>query len=182
MHATLLPEKSPTRQRPKAYFVIVAHAPLASALKDACLHVFEDAQSCVFSLDVQASDSQESGLEKLEQLFASDALRAAEKGGAPMVLLSDVFGASPSNIATRYLESLPKARLNSSRMLVGVNLPMLFRLLSYRHEEIASLVQKGLAGAIQSIMSVGNSPRQNQSHQFHPRRGDHAATNYHHQQ
>jgi len=62
--------------------------------------------------------------------------------------LTDLFGATPSNIAAR-LASLPRVRV-----LAGANLPMLVRAVCYRSIPLDTLVDKALAGGIKGIQAV----------------------------
>jgi len=72
--------------------LIVAHTPLASALRDCALHVFPDCASGVMALDVLPDESPEQSLAK-----ARAAMQAL--GTDSVLLLSDVFGATPCNVA-----------------------------------------------------------------------------------
>jgi PTS system ascorbate-specific IIA component len=49
-----------------------------------------------------------------------------------------------------------------SRLVAGVNLPMLLRTVNYCHEPLDVLVARALAGGTQSIMQVAVTAPQNQ--------------------
>jgi mannose PTS system EIIA component len=69
--------------------------------------------------------------------------------GSGVLVLSDIYGATPSNIATRLL--VP----GSVEGIAGVNLPMLIRALTYREEAgLASLIDKALSGAAEGIVRM----------------------------
>jgi mannose PTS system EIIA component len=51
----------------------------------------------------------------------------------------------------------------SSRLITGVNLPMLLRAVSYRHEPIEALVSRAVVGGTQGVMQVAVTAPQNQS-------------------
>jgi PTS system ascorbate-specific IIA component len=125
--------------------VIIAHAPLASALRACVAHVFPDKLPQVQAVDVQPDDSPEQSLAK-----ALDA--AAQFGGKPLLLLSDVLGATPCNVAKELLKAL-KAE-GQTRLLVGVNLPMLWRAVNYQHEPLDALVLRALQSGSQGVMEV----------------------------
>jgi PTS system mannose-specific IIA component len=55
-------------------------------------------------------------------------------------VLTDVFGATPSNIAQRLVEG------RQARLVTGVNLPMLLRCVCYRGEALDALVQRAIVG------------------------------------
>lgn len=133
---------------------IIAHAPLASALHECVLHVFPDHAEGVASLDVEANTPPEDTLalaqRKLEQLGTSHTL-----------VLVDVFGATPCNVAQKLVDGV------HSKLITGVNLPMLLRTISYLHESIDSLVARALVGASQGVMQVAITAPQNQAPRHH---------------
>ena len=129
---------------------IIAHAPLAAALRQCVLHVFPDSAAGVVALDVQANMPPEETLAQarimLEQLGTPDTL-----------VLVDVFGATPCNVAQKLVDGV------HTKLITGVNLPMLLRTVSYLHEPIDALVARALVGATQGVMQVAISAPQNQT-------------------
>lgn len=120
---------------------IIAHAPLASALRDCVLHVFPESACAVLALDVRPSASPEDSL--------SQARAVVQEAGLPDVLVvTDVAGATPCNVAERLVDGL------HARLIAGVNLPMLLRMVSYRHQGIDALVQYAMQGATQGVVQV----------------------------
>ncbi len=83
---------------------------------------------------------------QLLQTAETELTRLMEDNGA--LVLTDLFGATPSNIAAR-LASLPRVRV-----LAGANLPMLVRAVCYRSIPLDTLVDKALAGGIKGIQAV----------------------------
>ena len=130
--------------------LIVAHAPLASALRDCALHVFPECAEGVQALDIAPNASPEESL-----VLAKAAM--AQLNTTEVLLLSDVFGATPSNVAQKLNDGI------DTRMLAGVNLPMLLRSVCYRHETLDALAARAQAGGSQGIMPVGSTAPQNQS-------------------
>lgn len=129
---------------------IIAHAPLATALRQCVLHVFPDSAASVVSLDVQANMPPEETLAQarimLEQLGSPDTL-----------VLVDVFGATPCNVAQKLVDGV------HTKLITGVNLPMLLRTVSYLHESMEALVARALVGATQGVMQVAITAPQNQT-------------------
>jgi PTS system ascorbate-specific IIA component len=129
---------------------IIAHAPLASALRQCVLHVFPDSAASLVALDVQPNMPPEETLAQarimIEQLGTSHAL-----------VLVDVFGATPCNVAQKLVDGL------HTKLITGVNLPMLLRTVSYRQESIDALVARALVGATQGVMQVAVTAPQNQT-------------------
>jgi PTS system ascorbate-specific IIA component len=134
--------------------LIIAHAPLASALLAAVLHVFPDAAPGILALDVPPS-------EPPDVTVAAAVALLAELGTPNTLVLTDVFGATPCNVAQRVVDGV------HSRLIAGVNLPMLLRTVNYRQEALDVLVTRALAGGTQSIMQVAVTAPQNQQRKNH---------------
>jgi PTS system ascorbate-specific IIA component len=61
-----------------------------------------------------------------------------------------------------------------SRLITGVNLPMLLRSVSYRHEPLETLVSRAMVGGTQGVMQVAVTAPQNQPQRKHdPDERDH---------
>ena len=86
-----------------------------------------------------------------EQILA-DARQAAREldGGDGVLVLTDLYGATPSNIACR-LHSHHELRVVS-----GLNLPMLIRVLNYPDLDLEALQQKAVSGGRDGIMTCNN--------------------------
>jgi PTS system ascorbate-specific IIA component len=74
-------------------------------------------------------------------------LRSLDEGGG-VLILSDVYGATPSNIACKLL--MP----GKVEGVAGVNLPMLVRALTYRNEALKTVVAKAVSGGIEGVMQM----------------------------
>ncbi len=130
--------------------LIVAHAPLASALRACVLHVFPDHGDAVSALDVQPNVPPEESLAQARALMR-------QLGQPNTLVLTDVFGATPCNVAQRLVDGV------RSKLITGVNLPMLLRTVSYRHESLDALVSRALIGATQGVIQVAVTAPQNQA-------------------
>ena len=129
---------------------IIAHAPLASALRQCVLHVFPDDVSAVVAFDVQPDSPPEVTLTEAAQ--ALNHLAAA-----PTLVLADLFGATPCNVAQKLVAG------RSATLIAGVNLPMLLRAVSYRRESLDTMAARAMAGGTQGVMQVAVSVPQNQA-------------------
>ncbi len=130
--------------------LLIAHAPLASALRACVLHVFPEVEGSLSALDVVANEPPEDTL--------ATARTMVQQLDAPGVLvLTDVFGATPCNVAQKLVDGV------HSKLVAGVNLPMLLRTVNYRHESLDLLVARALAGGSQCIMQVAVSAPLNQT-------------------
>ena len=134
--------------------LIIAHAPLASALRACVLHVYPDAASAVLALDVAPQESPDQSLGYAKALLVT-------LGTSDALVLTDVFGATPCNVAQKLIDG------QRSKLVAGVNLPMLLRTVNYRQESLDLLVTRAVAGGTQSIMQVAVTAPQNQSRKQH---------------
>jgi len=133
---------------------IIAHAPLASALRQCVLHVFPDNAPGVAALDVQPNMPP-------EETLAQARIMLAQLGTSHALVLTDVFGATPCNVAQKLVDGV------HSKLITGINLPMLLRTVSYRHESLDALVSRALIGATQGVMQVAITAPQNQVRRNH---------------
>ena len=125
--------------------LIIAHAPLAHALRQCALLVFPDCGPHVAAIDVQPNLPPEETLS-----MARIAMDQLEKQPAVqgVLVLTDIFGATPSNVAQKLVDGV------KSRLITGVNLPMLLRAVSYRNEALDALVSRAVIGGTQGVMQV----------------------------
>ena len=138
--------------------LLIAHAPLANALRQCALHVFPDCGPAVTAIDVQPNLSP-------DETFATARIALEQLCRAPQVdgvlVLADIFGATPSNVAQKLVDGV------STRLITGVNLPMLLRSVSYRHEPLDTLVSRAVVGGTQGVMQVAITAPQNQPRRNH---------------
>ena len=138
--------------------LIIAHAPLAHALRSCALHVFPDCGAHVAAIDVQPNLPPEETLATariaMSQLGQGDHIKG-------ILVLADIFGATPSNVAQKLVDGV------KSRLITGVNLPMLLRSVSYRHEPLETLVSRAVVGGTQGVMQVAVTAPQNQPRRNH---------------
>ena len=130
--------------------LIVAHAPLASALRACVLHVFPDSADAVSALDVQPNVPPEESLAQARALVR-------QLNQPNTLVVTDVFGATPCNVAQKLVDGV------RSKLITGVNLPMLLRTVSYRHESLDALVSRAMIGATQGVIQVAVTAPQNQA-------------------
>lgn len=72
--------------------------------------------------------------------------------GDGVVILSDMLGATPCNVASRLVQP------GKVECIAGVNLPMLVRVLTYRHESLSAVVEKGLSGGQRGVIKIEAEP------------------------
>jgi len=132
-----------------AGLLIIAHTPLASSLKAVVAHVYPNDRG-IEAIDVSA----DAPPEQVEQ-SAREAL--ARTGESEVLILTDVFGATPCNVATRLADGV------RVRVIVGVNVPMLWRAVAYRTQPLSAVAERAISGAVQGIMQLAPSRPQTQS-------------------
>lgn len=134
--------------------LIIAHAPLASALRQCVAHVFTDDPQGIAALDVQPNTPP-------EETLAQARIMLGRLGTRQVLVLADVFGATPCNVAQQLVDGV------NAKLITGVNLPMLLRTVSYRHESLDALIARALVGATQGVMQVAITAPQNQNRRHH---------------
>jgi PTS system mannose-specific IIA component len=102
--------------------VIITHGGLATEFRAALEHVVGP-QAQLETLSIGPEDNME-----LRRQELIEAVRRADTGSG-VVILSDMFGGTPSNLAISVMED------TGAEVLAGVNLPMLVRLASVRRDK-----------------------------------------------
>jgi Phosphotransferase system, mannose/fructose-specific component IIA len=126
--------------------VVVAHTPLASAVVNCACHVLGDVPALAV-LDVDADVQPEPAAKAL-------AARIAEvDSGNGVLVLTDIKGATPSNIAHKACEQARQAGV-ACELLAGLNAPMLLRALNYRQRTLAEVRECALVGGAQGVIRV----------------------------
>jgi PTS system ascorbate-specific IIA component len=132
--------------------LIIAHGTLGESLIHCATHVLGGRPPNLMQIGVTMHDDPQQLLPQAIKLT-----RQLDQGDGVLVL-TDVYGASPGNIACQLL--IP-GRVEG---VAGVNLPMLVRALTYRNEALKVVVGKALSGGVEGVM------------QMPPASLDHAAT------
>ena len=122
--------------------LIISHGDLGNSLINCSNHIMGKRPEHLVHLGVTIQDDSDAiilnALELLKQLDCGDGV----------LILSDICGATPCNIATELV--------NPGRVecLSGVNLSMLIRALTYRDKSLESLVEKALSGGKEGVMRI----------------------------
>lgn len=125
--------------------VIVAHGGLARELHKAVEHVV-GRQAGMLSISIGADDDR-----SRRQREICDAADAVDEGDG-VVIVTDMFGGSPSNL------SLRACRPSNRKILTGVNLPMLIKLAKSRNQPVADAVDMAAEAGRRYINSFDGSP------------------------
>ena len=122
--------------------LIVSHGAFGESLIHSASHVLGRRPLYLRQLGVTVHDDPEAILP-----FAEELVRFLDQG-AGVLVLTDIYGATPSNIASRLL------RPGRVEGIAGVNLPMLIRALTYREQPLIAMRDKALAGAVEGVIGM----------------------------
>lgn len=122
--------------------LIIAHGTLGESLVHCASHVMGKRPLYLRQLGVTIHDDPD---EILPQ--AQDLIRFLDQG-AGVLILTDMFGATPANIASRLL--VPR----KVEGIAGVSLPMLIKALTYREEKMGVLIEKALSGGASGMLQL----------------------------
>ncbi len=121
---------------------LITHGTLGESLIQCACHVLNKRPPRIAQLGVSAQD------DPLDLLPSAREMLAWTDAGAGVVVLTDIYGATPSNIATKLLEP---GRIEG---LAGVNLPMLLRILTYRDKDMPTLLQRAVSGGCDGVLHI----------------------------
>ena len=122
--------------------MIITHGNLALELRSAMEHMIGDQNNIeIFSITPEDDiDIQKNNIEKkLKEL----------NQGKGVIILTDVFGGTPSNLALNFLEP------GVVEIMSGVNLPMLIKICQLRDKDILEVIQEG-KNAAQKYISIAS--------------------------
>jgi PTS system ascorbate-specific IIA component len=81
------------------------------------------------------------------------ALAVTLDDGAGVIVLTDMVGGTPANIATHLVKA------GSIEGVAGVNLPMLMRTLTYRCNPLSTVVAKAVSGGTECVATLTRGER-----------------------
>lgn len=126
--------------------LLVTHAGVGEALVKAAWHILgNDRPTQVAIVEVPAGAD-------LATLRRTIHRRIDELGTDGVLVLTDIYGSSPANLAAS-MAALPRVAV-----VTGVNLPMLVRALNYADLPLPQLVDKAVEGGLRSIFIAAPSP------------------------
>ncbi len=127
---------------PMIGILIVAHGTLGESLIHCASHVMGKRPLYLRQLGVTVHDDPEAILPQ-----GRDLIRFLDQGDGVLVM-TDIFGATPSNIACKLLEP---GRVEG---VSGVSMPMLIKALTYREGDMRQLIEKTLGGGAEGIIRL----------------------------
>ena len=122
--------------------LIIAHDALGQSVVDAVTHVLGGRPPQFAVFPVAAGD------DPLALLPKARAAVAALDSGEGVAILSDLYGATPCNLAVKLADR------GHVEVITGVNLPMLVRTFTYRTKGMETLVKKAISGGCEGVLHV----------------------------
>ncbi|MDX2505710.1 MAG: PTS fructose transporter subunit IIA [Gammaproteobacteria bacterium] len=83
-------------------------------------------------------------------ILASQMCNELDEGDGVLVV-TDIYGSTPSNIAAKLIEAVPDRQ---KIIVTGVNLPMLVRIMNYAYLNLPDLADKACSSASDSIFII----------------------------
>ncbi|HVL37255.1 MAG TPA: PTS sugar transporter subunit IIA [Burkholderiales bacterium] len=126
--------------------LIVTHGEIGTALLESAAQILGGRPERVATLSVWRQDEPQDLLGRAREL-----LQELEAGDG-VLILTDIFGATPGNVVSKLLRD---GRIEG---VSGVSLPMLLRVLTGRNGNLGGAVQRALSGGAEGLVHM-NSDR-----------------------
>ncbi len=122
--------------------LIITHGTLGESLIHCASHVLNKRPPRLQQLGVTAQD------DPAMLLPRARALVKELDAGEGVLILTDIYGGTPSNMASRLLIA------GKVEAVAGVSLPMLIRVLTYRDRDLPTIVTKAISGGCEGVLRV----------------------------
>jgi len=126
--------------------LVVTHGSIGEALLSSATQILGNAQAQTATLSVWRQDDPDDLVLRARELL--DTLDA----GDGVLVITDIFGATPGNVVSRLLED---GRVEG---VSGASLPMLLRVLTSRNGSLSAAVKRALSGGAEGVVHM-NSDR-----------------------
>ena len=122
--------------------LLITHGTYGEALIQNVCHVLNKRPLLIAQLGVAAQD------DPLDVLPLAKLLLNEVDGGEGVLVMTDIYGATPANLALKLLEP---GRIEG---VTGVSLPMLLRALTYRKNGMDTLIKKAISGGHDGVINM----------------------------
>ncbi len=122
--------------------LLVTHDTLGESLIQCACHVLNRRPPQLLQLGVAAGDDPSDLLPLARQLLD------LVDSGEGVLVITDIYGASPSNLAAKLLDA---GRVEG---LAGANLPMLLRAINYRDKGMETLLTRATGGGRDGVLNL----------------------------
>jgi PTS system ascorbate-specific IIA component len=123
--------------------LVVTHGNLGASLIDGARYILGQLPEQLRALDLtQCTDR--------DELLATarDSMRDLDTGEG-VLILADIYGATPCNTVCQLIET------DRVAAVAGVNLPMLLKAITYRHEPLEKLADRAVQGGQWGMFHIG---------------------------
>ena len=122
--------------------LLITHGTFGESLIQNVCHVLDKRPLLIGQFGVAAQD------DPLDILPMAKTLLKEVDDGSGVLILTDILGATPSNLA---LKLLVPGRVEG---VAGVSLPMLLRALTYRRGAMSTLIKKAVSGGLDGVINM----------------------------
>lgn len=122
--------------------LLITHGTLGESLIHCASHVLNKRPARLKQLGVTAQDDPVMLLPQARTL-----VKELDTGDG-VLILTDIYGGTPSNMASKLL--IP----GKVEAVAGVSLPMLIRVLTYRDRDLPTIVTKAISGGCEGVLRV----------------------------
>ena len=122
--------------------LIISHGTLGESLIHCASHVLNKRPPRLRQLGVTAQDDPTLLLPQARSLIKE------LDDGSGVLILTDMFGGTPSNLAAKLV--VP----GKVEAVAGVSLPMVIRVLTYRDRDLQTIVTKAISGGCEGVIRV----------------------------
>ena len=122
--------------------LIITHGMLGESLIHCASHVLNKRPPRLKQLGVTAQDDPALLLPQARTL-----VKELDEGTG-VLILSDMYGGTPSNMASKLVAP------GKVEAVAGVSLPMLIRVLTYRDRDLQTIVTKAISGGCEGVIRV----------------------------
>lgn len=119
--------------------LLLTHPGVGSSLLHTAIRILGETSLSIRCLEVPAGGDVAAAISTARDLLAD------LNSGDGVLILTDIYGATPSNIACALTDD------DGSAVVSGLNLPMLIRTFNYPEDNLANLVERAREGATRGI-------------------------------
>jgi len=123
--------------------LLITHNRIGAELLETATRMLGQCPLAAIAIDVHEQDDPDALRHRITQ--SADAI----DDGSGLLVLTDLYGSTPANIT----DALCCRR--DVRVLSGVNLPMLVRVLNYCQLDLSALAEKALSGGRDGVLGCG---------------------------
>lgn len=124
--------------------LLITHEEIGTALLQAAEQTLGDLPLETTVISVKDDTNPEALLPRLQQFIQQTDM------GKGLLILTDLYGSTPSNIAKNLQND------TNIRVISGLNLPMLIKIMNYAHLPLNELAEKAISGGKQGVVNCTN--------------------------